>query len=58
MPFEKGQKGPFFFPLLDPSKTFICRSVPQLIEFVNDRLADLYALALGEVLEDVRLPTF
>ncbi|KAF8473757.1 hypothetical protein DFH94DRAFT_695822 [Russula ochroleuca] len=28
-------------------------SVPQLIEFVNDRLADLYALAQGEVLEDV-----
>jgi hypothetical protein len=41
-----------------PLKTFICRSVSQLVELVNDQLADLYALAQGEVLEDVRLPTF
>jgi len=27
--------------------------VPQLLELVNDRLADLYALAQGEVLDDV-----
>ncbi len=32
----------------------ICRSVPQLIELVNDRLADLYTLAQSEVLDDVR----
>lgn len=31
--------------------------VSQLVELVNDQLADLYALAQGEVLEDVRLPT-
>lgn len=37
---------------------FICRSVSQLVELVNDQLADLYALAQGEVLEDVRLPLF
>jgi hypothetical protein len=36
----------------------ICRTVPQLIESVNDRLANLYALAQGEVLDDVRLNTF
>jgi hypothetical protein len=36
----------------------ICRTVPQLIESVNDRLADLYALAQGEVLENVRLYIF
>ena len=37
--------------------TFVtCRSVPQLIELVNDRLADLYtALAQSEVLDDVRV---
>jgi hypothetical protein len=36
----------------------ILRTVPQLIELVNDRLADLYALAQGEVLDDVRLYIF
>jgi hypothetical protein len=37
--------------------TPLCRPVPHLIELVNDRLADLYALAQGEVLNDVRLYT-
>jgi len=32
--------------------------VPQLVELVNDRLADLYALAQGELLDDVHLPLF
>jgi hypothetical protein len=53
----KGQKGPFSLRHhLGVRVTFSCRSVPQLIESVNDRLADLYALAQGEVLDDVRLP--
>lgn len=34
-----------------------CRTVSQLVELVNDQLADLYALAQGEVLDDVRFPT-
>ena len=36
----------------------IYRSVPHLIELVNDRLADLYTLAQSEVLDDVRLLVF
>ena len=56
IPFEIAQKGPSpLFRQLDPSMTFVIyRSVPQLIELVNDRLADLYTLAQSEVLDDVR----
>ena len=38
--------------------TLLYRQVLQLVELVNDRLADLYALAQGEVLDDVRFPLF
>ena len=56
IPFESAQKGPsHLFCQADPSMTFVvCRSVPQLIELVNDRLADLYTSARSEVLDDVR----
>jgi hypothetical protein len=47
-----------FVPSLLPSLSLYDvrhhRSVPQLIELVNDRLADLYTLAQSEVLDDVR----
>jgi hypothetical protein len=36
----------------------MCSSVPQLIELVNGQLADLYALAQSEVLDDVRSSIF
>ena len=56
IPFESVQKGSsHLFRQVDPSMTLVIyRSVPQLIELVNDRLADLYTLAQSEVLDDVR----